>query len=453
MTDEQALADFAKTRSAQAFTLLVQRYVDLVHSTAARMARDAHLAEDVTQAVFIVLARRAYSINPKYLAGWLVNTARLASRDALRSRSRQQKHEAEAAHMRSEIQSGEEPTAEQVTPLLDDALARLSEVDRSSVVMRFLQGRSFSDVGQALGISDEAARKRVERSIEKLRSYLYKHGITPSIGGLAVTLAAHQAKPAPALTTSQAVAVISSHSARAAASIAKGVVWTMSIAKAQVVTVAILVSLAVVGGGVTTIVVANRSATSGPIAATQPSLQPTFTDDKIQPNDRLRIKIANLVGEGLTTTLRSRVDPSGRISLPLVGQVEVGDNVPAEAETAIIKAYRNANLIAHAKVSVEFDEKGAQISIQSGPFQIGDHALLHVENLVGNGVETTKLCVVDANGAIKAPMVGSVKVQGLTEFETEKAIDDTYRSANLLQSAQASVERISAKEAVETKVP
>ena len=182
-------------------------------------------------------------------------------------------------------------------------------------------------------------------------------------------------------------------------------------------------------------------------------LQPTFTDDKIQPNDRLRIKIANLVGEGLTTTLRSRVDPSGRISLPLVGQVEVGDNVPAEAETAIIKAYRNANLIAHAKVSVEFDEKGAQISIQSGPFQIGDHALLHVENLVGNGVETTKLCVVDANGAIKAPMVGSVKVQGLTEFETEKAIDDTYRSANLLQSAQASVERISAKEAVETKVP
>ena len=253
MTDEQALADFAKTRSAEAFTALVQRYVDLVHSTAVRVARDAHLAEDVTQAVFIVLARRANSINPKYLAGWLVNTARLASRDALRSRNRQQKREAEAAQMRREIQSSEEPTAQQITLLLDDALARLSEAERSSVVMRFLQGRSFADVGQALGISDEAARKRVERAIEKLRSVLCKQGVAPSIGGLAITLAAHQASPAPASLAIQAAGVISSHSA-GAASVAKGVVWTMSIAKAQVAIVTILVSLAVVGGGVTVIV-------------------------------------------------------------------------------------------------------------------------------------------------------------------------------------------------------
>ena len=88
MTDSQALADFAQSRSSEAFTVLVQRYVDLVYSTARRMARDAHLAEDITQAVFIVLARRAHSINPKYLAGWLVNTSRLAAREAIRTRKR-----------------------------------------------------------------------------------------------------------------------------------------------------------------------------------------------------------------------------------------------------------------------------------------------------------------------------------------------------------------------------
>jgi RNA polymerase sigma factor (sigma-70 family) len=130
LTDSHALAEFAKTRSSDAFTVLVERYIDLIYSAARRMTRDAHLAEDVTQAVFIVLARRAKKIDPKYLAGWLVNTTRLASRDALRSRNRRHKHEAEAAQMRSEIQSGNDATVEQMSPLLDDALARLSELDR-----------------------------------------------------------------------------------------------------------------------------------------------------------------------------------------------------------------------------------------------------------------------------------------------------------------------------------
>jgi RNA polymerase sigma factor (sigma-70 family) len=452
MTDEQALADFAKTRSAEAFTALVHRYVDLVHSTAVRVARDAHLAEDATQAVFIVLARRAQSINPKYLAGWLVNTARLAARDALRSRNRQQKREAEAAQMRSEITSSEEPTAQQITPLLDDALARLSDADRSSVVMRFLQGRSFSDVGQALGISDEAARKRVERAIEKLRSILCKQGVAPSVGGLSIMLAAHQATPAPALLSSQAAGVISSHSAGAATSIAKGVVWTMSIAKAQVAIVTILVSLAVVGGGVTVIVAEQHPVASAP-PATVPTSQPEPTDDKIRPNERLRITISDLASQGENATMRPRVDPSGRISLPLVGQIRVGGDVPSGAEAAISTAYHDANLITHAQVSVEFYERGSKISILSGPFQIGDHALLDVESLEGMGVKPTKLCVVDANGAINVPVVGNVKVVGLTEFETEKAIADAYRSAQLITAAEVRVERISAKEAAETKLP
>ena len=451
MTDEQALADFTKTRSAEAFTALVQRYVDLVHSTAVRVTRDAHLAEDVTQAVFIVLARRAHSINPKYLAGWLVNTARLAARDAFRSRNRQQKREAEAAQMRSEIASDEEPTAQQITPLLDDALARLSEADRSSVVMRFLQGRSFADVGQALGISDEAARKRVGRAIEKLRSALCKQGVAQSIGGLTVSLAAHQASPAPASLAIQVAGVISSHST-GAASIAKGVVWTMSIAKAQVAVVAILVSLAVIGGGVTAIV-ASESPQARGTAATLPTSQPVVLGEKIEPNDRLRITISNLVAEGKSTTLRARVDPSGQISLPLVGQIHVGGDVPSEAEAAISKAYYDANLIQNAQVSVEFDERGSQISILSGPFQIGDHLLLNVVGVAGIGVQTTKLCVVDAHGDIDAPLARNVKVQGLTEFGAEKAMSDAYHSANLIQAAQVSVERISAKEAAEISVP
>jgi RNA polymerase sigma factor (sigma-70 family) len=407
--------------------------------------------------VFIVLARRAQSINPKYLAGWLVNTSRLASRDAVRSRDRRQKREVEAAQMRSEIQRGDEPTAEQLSPLLDDALAKLNEADRSAVVMRFLQGRSFSQVGQTLGVGDDAARKRVERAVEKLRSYLCKSGAAPGIAGLSVILAAHQATAAPAQLASQAALVISSHSAVAATSIAKGVVWTMTVAKMQLAAVAIFILLIGVGGGV---IVARHRSVASAAAATMPASQPAAvvnqkppspTEEKIQPNDRLRVSVKDLVGLNITTTWRPRVDPVGRISLPLVGQIQVGGVGLSDAEKAIDKAFSDAQIMKNAGTLIVFEERGEQISIQSGPFQIGDHLRLNIYDLEGLGVEKTILSVVDSHGEITPPLLDSVKVTGLTEFQLEKALVRAYQAAHVLANAGLTVERISAKEAAGAK--
>ena len=241
MTDSDALEAFVSTRSTEAFAAIVGRYIDLVYSTARRVARDTHLAEDATQAVFIVLTRRADSVRPQHLAGWLVNTARLAARKSLRTRNRRWRHEASAAQIRPQMILGDEPTVDQISPLLDDALARLNETDRSAVVMRFLQGRSFAEVGESLNVSEDAARKRVERATEKLRVHLSKQGFTSSIGGLTVVLAAHQAKSAPAQLAGM-VTTLSTPSS-AAASIANGVALSMSIASIQVAMVAILIAI------------------------------------------------------------------------------------------------------------------------------------------------------------------------------------------------------------------
>lgn len=452
MTDQQALTEFAQTRSAVAFNDLVLRYVDLVYSTARRIARDEHLAEDVTQAVFIVLARRAHSINPKYLAGWLVNTSRLASRDAIRTRKRQSRRDAEAAQMRSEIQLNEEPTAEQITPLLDDALARLSQADRSAVVLRFLQGRSFSEVGTALGTAEDAARKRVERAIERLRKHFFDQGIAPSIGGLAVILALHQAKAAPVSLAMRVSTTVISGSTGAAVSIANAVLRALFRVK---MTIACLIAIAVIGAGGS--VIADRwiwysptafQPASSPVALV-PSAPPLASSaaDEIQPNDRLRVTVVDLEGLHVGTTFWRRVDSSGFISLPWVGQIQVSRKQPPDAEAAISKAFFNAHVIQHAQVAVEFDERGAGISIKCGPFEPGDHLLLHVANIPGLGFVTTQLYVVQANGMIMPPLLKNVYLQGLTETQVEALLVQEYASAHLLDSAEVAIERISASEA------
>src|SRR5262249_5905791 len=143
----QLLTEFARTQSEEAFAGIVRQYVDLVYSTARRMVGDAHLAEDVTQAAFMVLARKAGSVTPGTLAGWLVNTTRLTAKQAIRSKLCREKHETKAAGMRNELNaSADEPTASELSPLLDDALSRLSDADRAAVVLRFFQGLSFVEV-------------------------------------------------------------------------------------------------------------------------------------------------------------------------------------------------------------------------------------------------------------------------------------------------------------------
>src|SRR5262245_22131577 len=198
--DDMALVqEYARDRSEQAFSTLVSRHIDLVYSVAMRQVHNTHLAEEITQVVFIILARKAAALSPKtILSGWLYRTTRYASSNALKLQNRRQQHEQEA-HMQSITNESEsEPDAwNQIAPALDAAMAGLSEADHNAIVLRFFDGKSLREVGDAMGASEEAAKKRVNRALEKLRKFFVRRGITLSTVVIAGALSTHSLQAAP----------------------------------------------------------------------------------------------------------------------------------------------------------------------------------------------------------------------------------------------------------------
>jgi RNA polymerase sigma factor (sigma-70 family) len=171
-SDHELLSDFVANASETAFAILVDRHIGLVYSAAFRQLNDAHLAEDVTQAVFVLLARKASTISKNaILTGWLYRTACYASRDVLKSEARRRKREQDATET-SNLLSGNEERWEQSAARLDDGLARLAEKDRAALLLRYFEAKTLQEVGEALGCTEEAARKRIDRAAGKLRGYL-----------------------------------------------------------------------------------------------------------------------------------------------------------------------------------------------------------------------------------------------------------------------------------------
>src|SRR6266487_3247003 len=192
-TDTELLRSYARDRSESAFTELVQRHINLVHSAALREAHgDASMAEDITQAVFAELARKSSSlVRHPAIAGWLYTCVRRMTANVRRAEDRRQRREQEAFTMNQLL--GPDPADklwQQVRPELDDVMHELSQEDRTAVVLRFFEGRSLKEVGVALGLTENAARMRVERSLDKLRGLLSQRGVKSTASTLAAVLAA-----------------------------------------------------------------------------------------------------------------------------------------------------------------------------------------------------------------------------------------------------------------------
>src|SRR4051794_9066024 len=148
MTDLQLLQDYAANNSQNSFNELVRRYVDLIYSSAVRQTRDRHLADDVTQAVFLLLSQKAKKLAPRTtLAAWLFQTTRYAAANAMRLRDIRRRRENEAAKM---IPTQSEPAAENsdLLPLLDQAVNRLGATDRQVVLMHYFQGAPVSQISE-----------------------------------------------------------------------------------------------------------------------------------------------------------------------------------------------------------------------------------------------------------------------------------------------------------------
>jgi RNA polymerase sigma factor (sigma-70 family) len=195
--DITLLRAFAATESEPAFAALVQRHVNLVYSAALRSVGNAHAAQEITQAVFIILAQKAGKLSPRIvLSGWLYQTTRLTAANFLRGEIRRQKREQEA-YMQSTLNEPDAKVWPQIAPLLDGALDKLSERDRNALVLRFFENKSLAEVGLALGASEDAAKMRVNRALEKLRKIFGKRGVALSATLIAGAVSASSVQAAP----------------------------------------------------------------------------------------------------------------------------------------------------------------------------------------------------------------------------------------------------------------
>lgn len=197
-TDMELVREYAARHSDQAFETLVSRHISLVYSSALRQVRDPHLAQEITQAVFIVLAQKAGSLSSKtILPGWLYRTTRFTASKALQKQMRRQNREQEA-YMQSTIEDVPTESAwQELSPMLDETMARLGQTDRDALVLRYFENKSLQEVGMALGVEERAAQKRVARGLEKLRALLSKRGIALSTTLIAAAISANSAQAVP----------------------------------------------------------------------------------------------------------------------------------------------------------------------------------------------------------------------------------------------------------------
>lgn len=199
--DALLLRRYVEDRSEAAFAELVRRHLGLVYSSALRqVGGDAHLARDVAQAVFTDLARKAASLAHRpTLTGWLYTSTRYAAAKAVRAERRRRARE-QQAHAMEELARDPTPAPvwEQLRPVLDDAMHALGDRDREAVLLRFFENRDFADIGSRTGLSENAARMRVDRALGKLQALLARRGVTSTAAALAVALPAHVAVAAPA---------------------------------------------------------------------------------------------------------------------------------------------------------------------------------------------------------------------------------------------------------------
>lgn len=215
-SDSDLLHRFLEEKSESAFTELVRRYMGLVYSVSLRrVGRDVHLAEDVSQKVFSDFARKASTLRHRAtLAGWFHHSALLTSASAVRAEQRRKTREAGFLQMQTSLPPDEDNTDwSRLRPLIDDLIAGLRESERDAVMLRFFEQRRLAEVGSVLRISEDAARKRIDRILEKLHRALARRGITSTSAVLGVALAAMSTSSSPAGLTTQIAGRAFAHAA------------------------------------------------------------------------------------------------------------------------------------------------------------------------------------------------------------------------------------------------
>lgn len=197
--DGDLLRRYVETRSEEAFAELGRRYAGMVYATCLREIGDSTLAEDASQSVFLLLYRKAGTLQrSETIAGWLYAAARYVAKNLMKQERRRRMNEAQAAQTMATTEIADNNVLwERIEPHLHDALDRLKPADREAVLLRYVAEQSFAEVGGRLGVSENTTRMRVNRAVEKIQTHLRKVGITVSVGLLATLMEARAAQAAP----------------------------------------------------------------------------------------------------------------------------------------------------------------------------------------------------------------------------------------------------------------
>ncbi len=207
VADQNLIGEYARSGCEEAFGELVHRHVDLVYSTAFRVLRYPSLAEDVTQRVFIALARNATKLrNRAVLTGWLHEAARNFAVTTVRSEERRRRREQEAATLDAHGSNETQTAWRQIEPHLDGALEQLGEADRDALLLRYFERKTAKEIGERLGLTEEAAQKRATRALDRLRLILAERGIALPVVGFGSLLSIQTVQSAPVGLTASVIA-------------------------------------------------------------------------------------------------------------------------------------------------------------------------------------------------------------------------------------------------------
>jgi RNA polymerase sigma factor (sigma-70 family) len=245
MEDHELLRQYVQSHSEEAFRGLVEKHLPMVFGAARRMARDGHLAEEVAQTVFATFAKKAESIRPpQVIAGWLYHTTCNLAKHTVRTEVRRREREQTAIAMQA-LESSPEPG--RITEHLEPAMAELDELDRGALVLRYFEERSLREVGTELGISEDAARMRVNRALEKLRTVFNRQGIAVTSVALAAAISASTASAVPAtLAAAITATVLTGNTIATTTTLTHAAITTMNWINAK--SIAAMVGAAVLAG-------------------------------------------------------------------------------------------------------------------------------------------------------------------------------------------------------------
>jgi RNA polymerase sigma factor (sigma-70 family) len=261
--DRELLKEYVRNGSEEAFSALVERYVNLVYSAALRYTGNPDDAQEITQAVFIILARKAAGLRSgTLLGGWLYQTARLTAANFIKGQIRREHREQEAC-MQSTLNEPGDSAWTEIAPLLDEAMGHLAEADRNAVVMRYFQNKSAGEVGTAMKTTEAAAHKRTARALEKLRKFFTKRGVVLSVAVIASAISANSVQAAPTALTA-AIAAVSAGGVGSSITITtlvKGTMKTMTWLKMKYLAGAALVVL--LAGGAATLTLSQTDGGGG----------------------------------------------------------------------------------------------------------------------------------------------------------------------------------------------